>query len=217
MESSVTAVNFRFAILFVVLVLESVAFAAKPQKSKGVIEPKVVLKQEPEISEKKKWYSDTSAGLALDINRQEQLNQDDADYKAHYGLFVDHIWQQKWLGGLQYSFASDSTSSGSIKIDKQSHQFLLRGLFQAFPLQNSGFWTGLSAGYEKERLELSVGGNKQTRWSNWSWVLIPEVSYRHPLFKNFWMQESLAYSVRQYQVDGELMLALRFGVDLSIY
>ena len=167
-----------------------------------------------------KWYQDMRVAAGLDFRRQPQVNPDEAEFKTRYALYAERIWEQKWAGGFQYSYAQQDTSSGLIGVKQQNHEFLVRGTGRIYAFTNSAFWAGLSGGFNRSRLELSVGGgNKQTRWSDWEWLIAPEVSFRHGLFnnENLWMEESLSYIAREFSEQGEWSFALRVGLDLSVF
>ena len=178
---------------------------------------KIVLPHPQVPTLKNKWYRDLSAGVGLDVRREEQINKNEADYKVHYALHADRLWEERWLSGLQYSYSQDSSASGSLKIGQQNHELLLRGLARVYVTPSGAFWAGLAVGYEKTRTQLTIEGDNQTRWSDWSWVLAPEASFRHKITDNFWLQESLAYVVREYREEGEWSFALRLGMDFSNY
>ena len=166
---------------------------------------------------KQKWYQDTSVGLGLDFRRQNEINTNESNFKTHYVLHGDRLWKETWLGGFQYAYSQDDSSSGAIKVKQQNHELLLRGQGRLLPLQGGAFWGGLGLGYEKSRTQLGLGDDHQTRWSDWTWVFAPEISYRHRLYNNFWMQEVVSYVERQYHEEGEWNFALRVGADLSVY
>ncbi len=191
----------------------SVCAQAAPKK----ISSKTVSSQQQVVPKNNKWYRDSSAGIGFDVRREEQISQNDADYKVHYALHADRLWQQRWLTGVQYAYSQESSSSGSLKIGQQNHILMLRGLARVYTLSNGAFWAGLGMGYEKSRTQLTIENDNQTRWSDWSWLLAPEISYRHPITANFWLQESLAYVVREYREQGEWSFALRLGLDFSNY
>lgn len=160
----------------------------------------------------KQWYNDTSLGIGLDFRRQMQPNGTEADFKSRFILHADRLIQERWLAGLQYSYWTDKSSSGAINVKQQNHEILLRAAGRVYAFSASAFWLGLYAGFDRSRMELTVFNDKQVRWTNWEWILAPEVSFRHEIFsKDFWMQEGLTYIEKQYAPEGEWALTLKLG------
>lgn len=199
--------------LFVFLFIFSICAQAAPKNSQS----KITAPVQKNIPSNNKWYRDLSAGVGLDVRREEQINKNDADYKVRYALHADRLWDTRWLTGLQYSYSQESSATGSLKVGQQNHELLLRGLARVYITPGGAFWAGLSTGYEKTRTQLAIENDNQTRWSDWSWVLAPEASFRHKITDNFWLQESLAYVVREYREEGEWSFALRLGMDFTNY
>lgn len=175
----------------------------------------VKMKVEP-APRKVKWHQDLSLGAGLDFRRQSELNKE-TEFNTRFVLLADRVWHDRWIGGMQYSYDKKQASSGMIGVETQNHEVLLRGLSRVYQFSNSAIWIGLSGGFDKNRIRLSLADSSIVRWSNWQWIVAPEISHRHPLYQNIWMQECVAYTEREYSAEGEWSVALRFGLDLSSY
>ena len=179
---------------------------------------KQVTTKVPVVVPQQKWYRDLSLGAGLDFRRQTEINKNDTDFNTRFVLHADRLWNEKWLSGVQYSYDKKDSSSGAIGVQTQNHEILARGLFKVYSFTNSAIWVGLSGGFDKNRIRLSIADSNQlVRWSDWQWILAPEVSHRHPVHKNIWLQEVFAYTEREFSNEGEWSFALRLGVDLSVY
>ncbi len=175
----------------------------------------VAIKAETQ-PEKTKWYQDLSVGAGLDFRRDRELNNE-PDFKTRFTLLADRVWREKWSVGLQYSYDKNKTSSGIIAVETQNHEILARAQGRIYQFKKSVLWSGLSLGFDKNRIHASLGDSGAVRWSNWQWIAAPEISHRHGLYQNIWMQEVIAYTSREYSNQGEWSFALRFGLDLSNY
>lgn len=165
-----------------------------------------------------KWNQDLSLGVGLDFRRQPELNPSETDFATRFSLHTDRIWQERWMGGVQYSYSSNEKSIGALNAQTQNHEVLLRAFARVHLFSEGAIWFGLNGGFERKRVTLEIkDSDKQVRWGDWQWVLAPELALRHGLYKNIWLQESVSYYEGPYLNQGEWNFALRLGVDLSNY